>query len=165
MKTIVIPLVAVAAVLPAIASTPKPSVETITYRAGACLGTCPIYTFTVSSDGQGAYKGTNFVTTIGDRSFHATSAQFEAFRARLAPYRPNRDSETLVHPGSNLCPESGTDSPEIEVTWMLDGHPAGHVRYYYGCIRPKVPSDMLPALASAPDLLPISEFIGPKRRR
>jgi hypothetical protein len=48
---------------------------------------------------------------------------------------------------------------------MLDGHPAGHVLYYYGCIRPKVPSDMLPALASAPDLLPISEFIGPEHRR
>jgi hypothetical protein len=111
MRTIAMPLVVVAAVLPPVASPPEPSVETITYRAGACLGTCPIYTFTVSSDGQGSYKGTNFVTVIGDRSFHVTSAQFEAFRAHLAPYRPNREGETLVYPGSDLCPDSGTDSP------------------------------------------------------
>jgi hypothetical protein len=167
MKTIAIALVLVAAVpLATAARMPPPlptPVEMIIYRAAPCLGGCPEYSFTVSSDGHGSYRGKQYVAVIGNRSFQVTPEQFAGFSERLELYRPALEQETLVAPPSPLCPDSVTDSPNVEITWMSDGHLTGHLVYYAGCVKPKVPPEMWQALRSAPDLLPLSGLIGPER--
>lgn len=141
---------------------PSPFVETIIYRAVSCLGSCPEYSFIVSSNGRGLYNGRQYVAVKGERTFHVSPEQFEAFSAQLLPYRPDLDGdETIVTEGTPLCPTAGTDSPTVEVTWIRDGHLAGHVIYYFGCEEPKVPANMGRDLASAPSLLPVSQFVRP----
>ena len=145
----------------------SPPTETITYHVTPCLGSCPVYTVTVSSDGQARYNGERYVAVTGERAFHVTPSEFEAFRARLAPYRPRQGQEMLVEPDSALCPEYGTDSPSIEITWASNGHPEGHLLYYAGCINPRVSREMWSSLAHAIETLPIADFlarqIGTKR--
>lgn len=114
----------------------SPRAETITYHVTPCLGACPVYTVSVSSDGQAIYNGENFVAVKGERSFRVTPSEFDAFRARLAPYRPKHGKEVLIQPDSALCPKYATDSPSIEMTWYSDGHPGGHLNYYAGCQSP-----------------------------
>ncbi|WP_409977524.1 MULTISPECIES: DUF6438 domain-containing protein [unclassified Bradyrhizobium] len=89
--------------------------ETITYHATACLGSCPVYTVSVSSDGKGSYKGESHVAVSGERSFQVSPSEFEAFRSRLARYRPKQGQDVLVRPGSALCLEYATDAPSIEL--------------------------------------------------
>ena len=139
--------------------------ETITYHVTPCLGSCPVYTVTVSSDGQARFKGESYVAVTGDRAFRITRAQFDAFRARLAPYRPKQGQEMLVQPDSALCPDYATDSPSIEITWASNGHPGEHLNYYAGCINPRVSHEMWSSLTHAIETLPITKFVGSTNRR
>jgi hypothetical protein len=143
----------------------SPLAETITYQVTGCLGSCPVYTVTVSSDGQARYNGENYVAVTGKRSFRITSSEFDTFRARLAPYRPGQGQEILVRPESDLCPEYGTDSSSIVVTWSSNGRPAERLEYYNGCHNPKAPLEMSRSLAHAWETLPISKFVGSTGRR
>jgi hypothetical protein len=143
----------------------SPRVETITYHVLPCRGACPVYSVTVSSDGQAIFNGENYVAVKGERSFRITPLEFNAFRARLAPYRPEAGQEVLVQPDTALCPKYITDSPSIEIAWSSDGNRSGHLFYYSGCINPKVPHGMRGSLAQAINTLPILEFIGSMDRR
>jgi hypothetical protein len=145
--------VIIVAALPA----PPLPIETIIYRAGSCFGTCPEYSFTVSSDGRGVFTGKHYVSVIGDRSFSVTPAQFKAFRRHLAAYQGRK---MLISSSSFLCPDYMVDGPSIEVTWMTNSRLTGHVFYDDGCPKPKIAPDMVPTLESAPALLPLAELIG-----
>jgi Domain of unknown function (DUF6438) len=143
----------------------SPPAETSSYHVTACLGSCPVYTVTASSDGRAIYNGERFVAVVGERSFRVTPSEFEAFRARLAPYRPKQGQEVLVRADSALCPEYGFDAPSIEITWSSDGRPDQRLDYYGGCLNPKVPPEMWGSLVRAIETLPVAGFVRPKNGR
>jgi len=95
--------------LPAAGAEIPPPVETIIYRTSGCYGVCPAYSFIVSSNGQRAYNGSEYVAVKGEQTFQVTPDQFGAFRARLAPYRPPPDGETLVT--GRFAPRFGPTTP------------------------------------------------------
>src|SRR5690349_3828500 len=91
MKTSVILLGALAAVLPAGSVDARVrSIETISYQTTACFGTCPVYTLTVRSDGTATFEGARYTAVRGRRDFRVTPRQYRAFAAWLAPVRPAR---------------------------------------------------------------------------
>lgn len=131
------------------------TVQTIRYETGPCFGTCPVYAVTVSSDGQGIFDGKQSTAVTGTRGFAVTAEQFEAFRSRLAPYRPN--GERLVAP-PNCSGREATDLPSVDIVWTGKG-PRSHLYAYYGCDM-EGNRAMFEALERAPDALPIEGFIG-----
>ena len=141
-----------AAGMPAAAG--RPVVERISYETGVCFGACPAYTVTVGSDGAGTFEGRNFAAVHGVRHFRVTPAEFEAFRRKLAPWRPAR--ERLVIPGKE-CANPATDMPTVGVRWS--GRSAAHLAFYYGCDMDRNRA-LATALREAPALLPIAGFIG-----
>jgi Domain of unknown function (DUF6438) len=139
--------------------TASPSAEVITYRVTACLGSCPVYTVTVSSNGQASYNGERNVALSGEHPFRVTPSEFGAFRARLATYRPMKGQEMLIEPDSALCPEFAFDAPSIEIAWSSNGRTSERLVYNGGCINAKVAADMWPTLEHAASTLPIAEFV------
>lgn len=144
---------------PPTAEAPVPIVrgEMLRYTTSPCFGACPVYTVTVRPDGTGTFEGQRHTAVTGVRDFRVTPAQYEAFLARLAPYRP-RSGTVRIAPGEPGCGQAATDLPSVEVQW--DGR-AGHraLSYYFGCDRERN-QRMADALGSAPDLLPIASLIG-----
>lgn len=130
--------------------------EAIRYETSPCFGMCPVYTVTVRRDGSGTFTGMRNTQVKGDRTFTVTPAQYAAFAARLAPYRP--EGERLYQPGSPLCENAATDMPGVDVKWT---GPKGtdHLNVYYGCDRRKNGA-MIDALGNAVDALPIESLIG-----
>ncbi|WP_157215734.1 DUF6438 domain-containing protein [Flavisphingomonas formosensis] len=135
------------------APVPAP-IRAITYETGACFGTCPVYSVTVSSDGAGRFEGRRFTGATGPQSFTVTPAQFAAFEAALAPYRPK--SGEVDYSAPPLCGRMATDMPSVDVRWDEPGR--AHLHYYYGCDREKY-AVMADALRHAVDALPIAAFI------
>lgn len=131
----------------------------ISYETGACFGRCPIYRVTVSADGRGTFEGRRFTAVEGVRNFRLTRAQYEAFAARLAPYRP-RGSEEINH-GHPRCRRVATDHPSVSISWM-GRRAADRLSFYFGC-RDPANAAMARTLAEAPGLLPIGDFIGARR--
>lgn len=131
--------------------------EMLRYTTSPCGGACPIYTVTVRPDGTGTFEGQRFTAVTGARDFRVPPAQYDAFLARLAPYRP-RSGVVRIAPGTPSCGQHATDMPSVEIQW--DGK-AGHraYSYYFGCDRTRNPG-VADALGSAPDLLPIAALIG-----
>ena len=160
MKRIAFALAFTAAALPADAATPRPGmVETISYETGPCFGRCPVYRVTVRSDGRGIFEGIRFTAFTGTRRFRLSRAQYRVFARRLAPDRPAQ-GERRYQPGTPLCRQAATDLPSVGITWRGRGEQSLYV--YYGCDRTQNQA-MFDRLASAPALLPIGDFIEPRR--
>lgn len=139
------------------APTPVPH-ETISYEAGPCFGSCPVYSFTVGPDGRGRFTGKNFTTVTGERSFELTQAQYDAFAAAIAPYRPARGTRRYSH-GEPGCEQAATDMPSAEIRWR-GGADAATLYYYFGCDR-EANAEMADAIGNAPDLIPaLAPLIG-----
>tara|TARA_B100000678_G_scaffold282909_1_gene282384 strand:- start:37 stop:534 length:498 start_codon:yes stop_codon:yes gene_type:complete len=132
--------------------------ESITYEAGACFGTCPVYKVTVRSDGTGTFEGERFTQVTGTRDFTLTPVQYAAFAKRLAPYRPN--GETLYKPGEPTCANYATDMPSTDIRWSGAGS-SDHLYIYYGCDRQQNAA-MFDAVRGAVDALPIGSMIRAK---
>jgi len=147
---------AAALTLPAAAS-PRPStpVQTITYETGPCFGTCPVYRVTVNSNGSGTFEGRRFTTVTGSRAFRVTPAQYQAFARQLEPLRPARGS--FRYSGEN-CRAMATDLPSAEVTWR-SRRGTQSLYFYYGCDMARNRA-LAQRLRTAPDLLPLRDFIG-----
>lgn len=141
------------------ASGPAPAArEAISYEAGPCFGSCPVYSFTVSPDGRGHFTGKNFTTVTGERSFELTPAQYDAFAAALAPYRPARGTRRYAH-GEPGCERAATDMPSAEISWR-GGAEAATLYYYFGCDR-EANQAMADVIGNAPDLIPaLAPLIG-----
>jgi len=145
--------------LPACASAPVGTpVQTISFETGPCFGTCPVYRFSVNSDGSGVFEGIRFTAFTGSRPFRATARQYQAFARQLEPARPARGS---VRYAGEACRSTATDLPSAEVTWRS---PRGtqSLYFYYGCDMERNRA-LADRLSAAPALLPIGDFIRPAR--
>src|SRR3546814_1765112 len=67
-----------------------------------CFGACPVYTVTVSPDGQGVFAGKRFTAVTGERTFALPRDAYDRFAAALAPYRPE-SGEVRYEMGSDNC--------------------------------------------------------------
>lgn len=132
--------------------------DSIAYRAGPCMGGCPIYEVVVRSDGTGTFEGINFTAVTGRREFRVTPAQYRAYVRHLAPIRPRRG--VVSYSGEN-CREFVTDSSSATATWA-DRRGNQGLSLNYGC-DPRRNRAMARRLMTAPDLLPIRDYIGSNR--
>ena len=140
------------------AGAPMPVESTsITYETHPCFGACPVYSVTVTPDGQGTFTGTRFTAVTGERSFTLTPAAYRTFAEALAPYRPE-SGEVRYEMGSEACGAAITDQPSVDVTWASEIGASRHLYFYYGCARDN--QALADALRSAPEALPIAEMIG-----
>lgn len=139
-------------------SIPKapPAPETIRYETGPCFGVCPVYTVTVSSDGIASFEGKQNTQIIGRRSFVIRADEYEAFKAALAPWRPN--GEAMLVPGKPECMPEATDMPSVDVRWSKE-EGSDHLFVYFGC-NMDANQVMFDALADAPMALPLNAFVG-----
>jgi hypothetical protein len=161
MKTAFLVLAAAAAVTVAPAAAQpsrRAAPESIRFEAGPCFGACPIYKVTVRSDGTGTFEGINFTAVRGTRDFRLTARQYRAFARHLAPVRPARGS---LDTNSLGCRDMITDMPSAAVTWT-GRRGTQSLHHYYGC-DPRRNGALARRLSSAPDLLPIRDYIGAQR--
>lgn len=84
-----ITLLIVAVTISIVTTSAQAPAQTITVERGPCLGTCPVYRFSVSADGTGLFEGRKFTTALGEHRFMVTPEAWVTFQAALAPYRPN----------------------------------------------------------------------------
>jgi hypothetical protein len=131
--------------------------EAIRYETQPCFGFCPVYVVTVNANGTGTFEGKHHTAVTGTRAFKATPDAYRRFAAALQPYRPE-SGERLYQPGTPLCPEAATDMSSVDVLWTELSGASQHLNFYFGCGRDN--DAMREALRSAPDVLPIAEFIG-----
>jgi hypothetical protein len=132
--------------------------EGITYEAGPCFGSCPVYSFTVRPDGSGSFTGKRFTAVTGERSFTVTPDQYEAFAAALERYRP--EGQRQYGYGPPQCEKVATDMASVTIDWR--GGKPSRLYFYFGCDMDKNAA-MAAALGNAPDLLPALEpLIGPR---
>jgi hypothetical protein len=132
--------------------------DSIRYETGPCFGRCPVYSVTVRPDGTGVFEGKRFTAVTGERSFTLSRAQYDAFAARLAPYRP-ASGQVRYSPDNPRCVEAATDLPSVEVTWTRAIGDSQSLYYYFGC---KLANDdrIADVLGGASDMLPIEALIG-----
>ena len=134
-------------------SAPPPTagaVRTIRYETGPCLGLCPVYSLTVSSDGRAAFESRSNTGVSGTRSFAVTSAEFVDFEARLAPYRPA--GEKRLGMGTECNDRVATDMPSVDIRWAGKGS-ASRLFVYFGCDMERNAA-MFKALQDAPQAIP-----------
>lgn len=132
---------------------PKPipvETDSITYETGPCFGACPVYSITVRPDGSGVFTGKRFTAVTGERAFKLTPAQYAAFAARLAPYRPA--SGEVRYEGKN-CRQVATDMPSVDVRWTRAIGDSQALMFYFGCDMDKNRA-MANALGGAIEALP-----------
>jgi len=134
--------------------------DAITLETGPCFGRCPVYAVTVRPDGTGIFTGKRFTSVTGEKAFKLTRAQYDAFAARLAPYRP-KSGEVRYAPGEPNCAHAATDLPSVGVTWTRAIGDRQHLYFYFGCNMGGNQA-MRDALGNAPDLLPIDALVGPR---
>ncbi|WP_423606959.1 DUF6438 domain-containing protein [Sphingomonas sp. MS122] len=138
----------------------REAITAIEYEAGPCFGKCPVYSFSVSSDGAGTFIGLHNTQVSGERDFRLTPAEFEAFAAALAPYRPAPATERSYAPGRPECPMGATDLPSVSVRWEYADARTSQLRYNFGC-NGEANRAMADALGNAPDLIPaLAPLIG-----
>ncbi|WP_404337023.1 DUF6438 domain-containing protein [Sphingomonas sp. MMS12-HWE2-04] len=131
----------------------------ITYETGPCFGRCPVYAVMVRPDGTGVFEGKRFTAVTGERKFTLSKAEYDAFAARLEPYRP-ATGEVRYDMGTPNCGNAPTDMPSVEVRWTRAIGDAQKLHFYYGCRRDN--AAMADALGGAAELLPIAALIGPR---
>jgi hypothetical protein len=131
--------------------------DSISYETGPCFGACPVYAVTVQPDGTGIFTGKRFTAVTGERRFTLSRAQYEAFAARLAPYRPATGEVRYSHGEAN-CANAPTDMPSIDIRWTRAIGDSQGLYFYIGCRRGN--EAMAEALGGAVELLPVQEFIG-----
>jgi hypothetical protein len=131
--------------------------DSISYETGPCFGACPVYSVTVRPDGTGVFTGKRFTAATGERSFTLSHAQYQAFAAKLAPYRPP-SGEVRYAPGESNCANAPTDMPSVEVRWARAIGDSQGLYFYLGCRRGN--EAVAEALGSAVELLPIEALIG-----
>lgn len=140
---------------PASAQSP---VTMIVLDTGPCFGACPVYRVIVRSDGSGRFEGRRFTAVTGTRTFRVTPRQYRAFVRHLAPLRPERGQ---VRYAGERCRSMATDLPSMEVAWR-SGRDSQSLYFYFGCDMQRNRA-IASRLAAAPGLLPIGDYIRPRR--
>src|SRR5690349_3330067 len=141
---------------------PKPipvESDSITYETGPCFGRCPVWTVTIRADGTGIFTGKNFTAVQGERAFKLRPADYQAFAARLQPYRPASGERRYSH-GEKGCEQAVTDMPSVNIRWTRAIGDSQGLYYYFGC-NSEANAPIADALGNAPDVLPgLEEMIG-----
>lgn len=138
---------------------PPTAAEAIEYETGPCFGVCPVFRISVAADGKGLFVGMRNTAVSGERAFVVTPEQYRAFAGRLAPYRPAA-GDRVFQPGSELCGQTATDMPSVDVHWRAPRQVPQRLFYYYGCDREKNRA-MASALGDAIDALPqVNAMVG-----
>jgi hypothetical protein len=135
-------------------------IEGIEYETGPCFGACPVYRIALNADGSGLFEGRRSTAADGERSFRVTPAQYRAFAARLAPYRPEEAERR--YSGPPLCERMATDLPSVTITWHWPDGRSQRLYFYYGCEMERYRA-MAEQLRGAPGLLPVGDLIGRSR--
>lgn len=131
--------------------------DSIRYEAGGCFWRCPVFTVVVRPDGTGVFEGKNYTAVTGEKAFKLSRVQYDAFAAKLAPYRPE-SGQVRYAPGERNCPKVATDMPSVDITWTRAIGDSQHLHVYYGCVMGK--KAMQQALGEAVEALPIQALIG-----
>ena len=130
--------------------------ESISFAVEPCFGFCPDFDITVDAAGNGTYRGENFVAQKGEHPFRATPSQFDAFAARLAPFRPARS----VQYGYENCDGMvATDSPSVRVTWHDADGGSTTLDWYMGCRQPGL-AERSEQIYKAWQELPLEALVG-----
>ncbi|MBB5709867.1 DUF6438 domain-containing protein [Sphingomonas xinjiangensis] len=131
--------------------------DSITLETAPCHGRCPVYAVVVRPDGTGVFEGKQYTAVTGERPFRLSREQYDAFAAKLEPYRPAQ-GEVRYEMGSANCGNAPTDMPSTEVHWTRAIGDSQTLHFYHGC---RVENAALAqALRDAPGMLPIGEMIG-----
>ncbi|WP_260484383.1 DUF6438 domain-containing protein [Sphingomicrobium flavum] len=133
-----------------------PAPDVITYATEPCFGKCPVYRLTVSSDGVAVFEGRENTLVTGRRTFVVKLDEYEAFKAKLEPYRPV--GEEIIRPGSPGCDRVATDMPGVDIRWTTEDR-NDHLSVYYGC-EMESRAGMHADLLRAPYELPITIYLG-----
>ena len=128
--------------------------ETIRYELTPCEGNCPAVVVEVRSDGKATFDGLRDTAVLGRREFTITTAQFAAYRDRLAPYRP-RGERRLE---GAICGEKYMpDLPAIDVRWTGGGRD-DRLFIDLGC-DPDSYEEMVEIVGNAPEILNITHWV------
>lgn len=131
----------------------------ITYSTQPCFGMCPVYSVTVTPDGKGIFEGRRHTATNGEQPFTIDAASYRRFADHLAAVKP-AEGDRRIDMQNPECGVAPTDMPSIEVRWSTDtGGPGQTLTLYLGC-RSDEALKVAGVLKSAPELLPIGQYIG-----
>ena len=136
--------------------------DSIRYETSMCFGACPVYAVTLRPDGTGIFEGKRFTTVTGTREFKLSKAEYDAFAAKLAPYRPASGTVLYTPADKKNCAQAATDLPGVDVVWTRAIGDSQSLSYYFGCDMDKN-QDMAEAIGSAPEEVSALEaLIGPR---
>jgi len=102
----------------------------LTMTRGACLGSCPVYSTALSSNGTVEYEGIEFVKVKGKRRYVVPIDQINALisEIRAVHFFSLKDSyRTVLKDGVET---SVTDHPTTTITVTMDGKTKTVVDYY-----------------------------------
>jgi hypothetical protein len=120
--------IATAALLPACQTAypdSTPADFQISLDRGACFGTCPVYSLTVSGNGSVSYTGLSFVTVEGDQEASLSpDVVAQLFQAVVSADFFGLDDRYEV---------LATDLPSITTTVTMDGQTKTIYHYGLGC--------------------------------
>lgn len=133
--------------------------EAVTYSTQPCYGTCPVYSVTMTPEGQGVFTGQQHTAVTGERRFTVGRPTAERFIEHLGAVRP-ASGDRRIEMGSVDCGNAPTDMPSIDVKWESDTGAAPQLLHYYRGCRSDEAQRVGAVLAAAPVLLPIAAFIG-----
>jgi hypothetical protein len=137
------------------------AMESISFATGPCFGACPMFSVEVGADGEGVYRGERFVAVKGERTFTVSPVQWQAFAARLAPYRP----EESVKYGYEGCDgQVVTDQPSVVVTWHGADGEETTLDWYMGCSQPGL-AENRERIYGAWQELPLDDLVGTAQDR
>ncbi|PCD01583.1 hypothetical protein COC42_15745 [Sphingomonas spermidinifaciens] len=161
----------IAAVLPLLAAgcamqpgaapdTPVPiEREAVTYSTAPCFGFCPVYSVTMTPEGEGVFTGQRHVAATGERRFSVDRATAARFIEHLGAVKPVA-GDRRIEMGSPDCGVAPTDMPSIDVRWDANtGAAPQSLHLYLGC-RSDEANRVRAVLEAAPALLPIDAFVG-----
>lgn len=136
--------------------------DSIRYETGPCFGACPVYAVTLRPDGTGTFEGKRFTTVSGTREFKFGKGEYDAFAAKLAPYRPASGTVRYTPDEKKNCAQTATDLPGVDIVWTRAIGDSQTLNYYFGCDMDKN-QDMAEAIGSAPEEVSALEaLIGPR---
>lgn len=162
MRTLMISMIALlsgCATAPA-APTPAAKVDTISFSAGRCFGTCPVYRVTIEPDGSGVLFPEKFTSVPGETRFTVTPQQYRRLRDSLAPFRPATGTKKNIGPGDPSCKRMATDMPGYRIVWDRAPQKPTQLDYYGGCHDPQH-TRLRAAIAAVPKLLNIEPMLTP----
>jgi hypothetical protein len=131
----------------------------VTYSTEPCRGFCPVYSVTVTPEGEGVFEGREHTAVKGERRFTVDAATAARFIEHVGAVKPAA-GDRRIEMDTPDCGMVATDLPAINVQWNANtGAAPQSLHLYLGC-RSDEAARVKAVLQSAPDLLPIAAFIG-----